>query len=391
MSMSKLCLQLLLLVAINIVDAVRLTPDEAEMTLWPASSKGNPTWYATSDFTDKPLTDFNQLAAIANAHWNYVQSKEHARSDGTVLVASLWDPISKTVYSSTVPRGDRKLAMYRNGQKEVPTWWAQAKSVTPTGYYHAEDGCYYMYEQANPGRDHNGKYSTGDFNGGMWLAVYGTFKNKADTEGGIVGLCGANDGKNAVRKPTCMAQANNLGVWYAGRTVPAVQLIPDQEEESMYSDPELEEMIASGCFDVDTETKGLFMRGNKAKKPNTPKKKTTTSKTTTSKTTSSKTTSSKTTTSSSTSKKTTTPSLTSTKTTLSTSTTPKSSLLKAETATTDKPTTTQTSEVSSALSCKMVSSAASATKPVSITLAYLSSFTATKTEAAPTSLSTSST
>ncbi|ROW16284.1 hypothetical protein VPNG_01850 [Cytospora leucostoma] len=240
MSVIKLCWQLLLFLTINVVHGARRTSETVPMTQWPTSSGNLPTWYATSDLSRKPLTSWDELAGIANAHWNWVRSQDKAKSkQGTVLVASLWDPTSKTVYSSTIPRGDRRLAMYRDGPREAPTWYRQVKSVHPWAYYHAEDGCYYMYEKAHPSQVQNNRYSNGQFAGGMWLAVYGTYNIEKDKEGNAIELCGTS----AIREPSCMTQANNLGIWYASGKNSDVQLTPDQEDE--LDDPD----VAAGMAD----------------------------------------------------------------------------------------------------------------------------------------------
>lgn len=226
----------------------KFTDESVAMTQWP----GSPMWHFDTDRNENPLTDVRELGAIANAHWNWVVRKDGGRSStGTCLVASLWDPTSKTVFSSTVPRGVQKGNMRQFGQSVAPAWWAQVKGMHPErDYYHAEDTCYYNYETVHKDQVQNGVYSTGNLDGGMWIAVYGSF-SEADTTGDLVNLCGKNQKQ---RIPNCMDVANALGIWYRGKINPpsgqVSDQLPDQQTDtSEYDDPVVDAMAAEGCFD----------------------------------------------------------------------------------------------------------------------------------------------
>lgn len=198
------------------------------------------------------MTGWEEFGEIANAHWNWVIKQQNAWAEtGACLVAFLWDPTSKTVFSSTVPKGKQKTDMIASGPSFAPTWWTQVKDTKPKNYFHAEDGCYYNFETAHKSQVQNGVYSTGKFVGGMWIMVYGTF-DSTDTKGHFVDLCG----KKAVRTPNCMDVATALGIYNPDKSIPSSQLIQDEETDSSdYDESIVDAMEAEGCFESLTQPK----------------------------------------------------------------------------------------------------------------------------------------
>lgn len=243
------------------------TDQSIAMTKWP-SDIGYPTWHFDTDMSEKPLTKWEELGAVANAHWNWVIQQDGARGGGGIcLVASLWDPISKTIFSSTIPKGTQKASMRASGPSFAPAWWAQVKDMLPRDYFHAEDACYYNYESAHQSQVQNGIYSTGNRDGGMWIVVYGSF-SQTDTRGRFVQLCGSNPRRN----PSCRQVANALGIYEVDTAIPSSLLVQDQEtDDSAYDDPVAEALIAQikeGYCDRSVPTKSV--RGSsKARRNNT--------------------------------------------------------------------------------------------------------------------------
>ncbi|KAJ4418788.1 hypothetical protein N0V82_005353 [Gnomoniopsis sp. IMI 355080] len=283
-SFSTAFIQLLLFTSLHYgaTNAAQLTTESAKMTQWPGSVN-YPTWYFNTDLKENPLSSWNELGAIANAHWNWVVNQDKARSlssgtKGTVLVTSLWDPVTKVVYSSTVPRNPRKFQMLNGGKAgKAPAWWDKVKAMPMTGDlskfppdYHAEDACYYNYETGLAEKITTGKYSTGEFNGGMWIVTYGAFGLESgtvditSTTGNFVAACGQNQNN---KSPTCMEVAAALGVWVTDKTVPATQLDQaDETDSDEYGAGTIDwDEVMEGCFDTEapnTKRGNQYLRGH---------------------------------------------------------------------------------------------------------------------------------
>lgn len=139
--------------------------------------------------------------------------------------------------------------------------------MEPRKFWHAEDACYYNYESTHQSQVQNGMYSTGNVDGGMWIVVYGSFR-QTDTKGHFVQLCGTAPR----RRPSCRDVANALGIYEVDTAIPSSQLVQDQEtDDSVYDDPLADAIIATiqeGCLDRPVPTK--FVRGfSKARRNST--------------------------------------------------------------------------------------------------------------------------
>ena len=87
------------------------------------------------------------------------------------MVAAFWDPVTRTVFASSIPLGPRKGEMVAASLNNhaAPYWYSQvytlinANVVAPPIY--AEDGAYYNYEMSTV---NNGPYPAGSM-----IVIYG--------------------------------------------------------------------------------------------------------------------------------------------------------------------------------------------------------------------------
>ena len=201
----------------NEVLSMKMHTSTKEKAKWAA----NPTWHsetlgiflkvpvpAGQDISDRGLID------IANMHYNWLVQQPNSRTrKGACLVASEWDPRTKTVYSSTIPQGLQKALMYKQTQKKDPAApsWKEAMKVqlTKDQYgkvprkFHAEDGVFYNREVVQGLQSFNGRHPPGSK-----IAVWGKLKNDATDR--QISLC-SGQGNNA-RTPSCRNVAQVLGV-----------------------------------------------------------------------------------------------------------------------------------------------------------------------------------
>ncbi|KAI0839756.1 hypothetical protein F5Y06DRAFT_286224 [Hypoxylon sp. FL0890] len=163
-----------------------------------------------------------------------------------VIVAVMYDPVSKWHFASTVPRGKRWGLMKSKGEKVAPKW-SSIGGATDT--FHAEDAAYFNFESSEK--------STNPYSNGTVIATFG----KRDPRPGDkrpdgklpIPACGSN-GKNAER-PSCQDVAKKLGVTYA-KSVNAKNavLVPGQQEDpDSYSD----NVMAEDWYDLVSQACGL--------------------------------------------------------------------------------------------------------------------------------------
>lgn len=207
-----------------------------------------PVWYkqtrlagiaAADQPSDPKMWTYSQN--VAQAHYNWVSTQPNA--DGrteNVLVAVMWGPSAQTFYASTIPRGSQRAFMYLNGQS-APRWQnALGATMTNQIPLHAEDGCWFNWERANPGRPYPQNAVVG---------IYGKYKNQPTAK--MVMPCTTRGGlKGDPQWPGCQKVAKALPVLISSSGYqPTAQQIQQQEQDD---DQDLDGGVPDelfACFD----------------------------------------------------------------------------------------------------------------------------------------------
>ncbi|KAK8133250.1 hypothetical protein PG999_001423 [Apiospora kogelbergensis] len=152
------------------------------------------TWTAFQKL-DKGLANLNALYATAEMYFNWVKEQPTAftgtgldAKEHSLLVAAVYNPQTKTVAASTIPRGeyDRKLKEASKAKKLV---WAHSRDTfngpslgQARGRMDAEDGAYYTLEMNNglDGKTQSERYGDGTKENSVWVAVYGIKSAKVE-------------------------------------------------------------------------------------------------------------------------------------------------------------------------------------------------------------------
>jgi hypothetical protein len=123
--------------------------------LLPMDRRDRSSWSAITP-QQAALTTINEIMAIANAHYNWLVTNfpnDFGTGPGTRLVAVLWDPTSMRTYAATIPsrewRNTLLSEIYSETPKVAPVW-ASLMSRNSIDTVHAEDGCFFTFEEANP-------------------------------------------------------------------------------------------------------------------------------------------------------------------------------------------------------------------------------------------------
>lgn len=154
-----------------------------------------PTWTQTYK-PENLILDYRSLQIVANAYYNWVITQNnHATRTKSCLVASLWDPISQTIYSSTIPRKEGRDTIAEFAKDLAPVWLSK---MGGSWELHAEDGAYFMFEAQNPQR------GATQYPPGMMIATYGV------RSGGPIGPVSLCD--QTARIPSCEDVSAALGV-----------------------------------------------------------------------------------------------------------------------------------------------------------------------------------
>lgn len=236
------------------------------MERWPGSelqssqAKGHiwttaPTWWAVyplrdvfQDKTAADVTDYD-VVEVAGLMYKWLVNKYpkmelHSTSEGTCLVAVIWDPVAQEFTGSTIPIGPRKVAMIglaapqdSSSPARAPAWYNQVRSLIDTtrqtAYFHAEDGALFHWETRNgPHRVVNGKF-TGNLVMGVWGKQVQHDQSHKDIVTGpkVWPLCGAD---KRGRRPSCQDVARGLGItrWVSGnRRRRDADTVRDENEE----------------------------------------------------------------------------------------------------------------------------------------------------------------
>lgn len=139
------------------------------------------------------------LNDILRKQFNYFYAQPRVSDMKTLLVAAYYEPISRTVYTSSVPYGGHKRNMQQTAARDAPLWFNQVKSLPLTHpAWHAEDGAYYAYEATT------NKKPTDFYNPGSMVAAYG--RRDYDDPIGYTSLCTTS------RKPSCQTVAGALHI-----------------------------------------------------------------------------------------------------------------------------------------------------------------------------------
>ena len=185
------------------------------MTLWEGNSaayRQRPTWHyeSTNYFTIQRIDTlgFYGLRDIAKDHYDWLKTQPGATTfNGHCMVAAFWDPVTRTVFASSIPLGPRKGEMIAASLNNyaAPYWYNQVYTLinanTAAPPIHAEDGAYYNYETSAA--------NDGPYPAGSMIAIYGKFQNQQFA--GPINPCGAYIYS---RSPSCIEVANALGVKY---------------------------------------------------------------------------------------------------------------------------------------------------------------------------------
>ncbi|KAK8103440.1 uncharacterized protein PG998_010473 [Apiospora kogelbergensis] len=189
------------------------------------------TWTAFQKL-DKGLANLNALYATAEMYFNWVKEQPTAftgtgldAKEHSLLVAAVYNPQTKTVAASTIPRGeyDRKLKEASKAKKLV---WAHSRDTfngpslgQARGRMDAEDGAYYTLEMNNglDGKTQSERYGDGTKENSVWVAVYGIKSAKVEP--------GPNELKDLqalLKLPDCTSLAHRMGVHF--EVVPSVPI-----------------------------------------------------------------------------------------------------------------------------------------------------------------------
>jgi hypothetical protein len=198
----------------------------------------SPAWFNVIDYTGHPLTDWRDLNRITAAQARWVANNfdrdlsQYAASRNGMLVASVWDPKSQRVYSSTIPRGNLVRYLRARGQVDAKVWYG-LQPVPPPGQeaeyarnqrFDAEDAALFLYEIANQHQVTVGQsFGNGEYDNNMWIAVYGRLK-------GTLGLKNTKLCTQSNKVPTCSYTAISLGIWFPEKQVDLGNLMTGMED-----------------------------------------------------------------------------------------------------------------------------------------------------------------
>ena len=207
----------------------------------------DPTWYAESAGAyvgaEGATLNFQGLLDVANSYYNWLLTQDKSITPkGWCLVAAMWDPSTKRVYASSIPRGPRKVFMIKE-REAAPLWLAQVAPLLQPYLdakddplrvadiknvkIHAEDGVYFNWESTKGSLAVNGRYPDGTM-----IAVWGKGPGVGDV-GRQYPLCSTVSN----RDPTCQAVAIALGVQYqAPQVAPAPANSDDAFDDSTTQD-----------------------------------------------------------------------------------------------------------------------------------------------------------
>lgn len=206
--------------ALLVVGGLCVSDGQIEMVQW-EQQEGDGT--AASDWTqiqtwgaripDAGNPTYAQLNVYANELFNYVYAQPGQSATASCLVAAYYEPISDTIYASTIPKGGRKRVMQLTAARDAPVWFNQVRSMPLIHpQWHAEDGAYYTYEATTDDKPTGPKYNQGSMIT-AWGKRFATDVIKQQP------LCNAGTSKS----PTCQQVAAGLGV---AQTQPAQQPPP---------------------------------------------------------------------------------------------------------------------------------------------------------------------
>ena len=206
--------------------------DQLEMVQWQKADgdstdasdweRGRQTWaQSIPDPANGQAITYRGLMDIVEKQYNYVNAQPGQSTAVTCMVAAYWEPNSRTVYSSTVPYGGRKIVMERTAARDAPVWYNQVKNLAPSHtQWHAEDGAYYTYEVTTEQKPTSNRY-----NPGSMVAAHGR-RWKGDNEGPHP-LCGADPRRN----PSCQQVAAALGIAQGNTAQPQPPMPPPNQDD----------------------------------------------------------------------------------------------------------------------------------------------------------------
>lgn len=241
---------------------------EQDLAKWTAPS--TQTWY--SYMGHDTLLSHEGLLDIANAHYNWLTKQTGYKTySGSCLVAVMQDPETKRTWASSMPRGQRRLAMLTRASQNgaAPLWWAQAKTFKPKDWLHVEDGVFYNYETSPDASTAGGRYPFGSI-----IATWGI--QMGQLSDGEIELC-----TEPKRKPSCQSVATTLGVGFRSENQQNPQeqaaqpppLPPPDNSEDEFSQGVTDEDLIAGCNPgsqgrrLAVRGRGLNRRGNNSCNP----------------------------------------------------------------------------------------------------------------------------
>lgn len=192
------------------------------MKLWPGTGGNRASVYYAQELVSDTDADkfsgngFQDLYQIAESHFKELKDVPNINSGtGNFLTASLWDPTGKIVYTSTIPRGQFRNYMKREGLERTPVWYSRAKEIKNSlgvlkSDYHVEDGAYfgmeYLTQRYNFLADKPDVAQTTTYAPGTKVVVWGFYTRDADSvkeSGRRIALC---DGTKTTqpRFPACI-------------------------------------------------------------------------------------------------------------------------------------------------------------------------------------------
>ena len=155
--------------------------DQLEMVQWQKTDGdstdasdwegGKQTWVQVSQtqLTAKPYRITDSWIS-SKKQYNYVNAQPGQSTADTCMIAAYWEPNARTLCSSTVPYGGRKIVMERTAARDAPVWFNQVRNLAPSHtQWHAEDGAYYTYKVATEQKPTGNRY-----NPGSMVAAYGS-------------------------------------------------------------------------------------------------------------------------------------------------------------------------------------------------------------------------
>jgi hypothetical protein len=252
--------------------------DPLEMTLWAVPNDlqewtSTPTWHQETTIENEGLElDYLGVLDIAHRHYAWVNTQPNAfkATSSACLVAAMWDPVSRIVYASTVPRGPRKAQMTKATVQDnaAPLLASQLQPMLAplqnqdytsgqwrNAFFHAEDGVYFNWETVG-----NSPVS-GQYPPGSIIAVWGKFQNMAIDDS--IQLCSTK------RNPSCQSVADGLGVLRFGTLPPSPPTQPppppsaDDDSDAYSEGPTDEQFLAAeaACLAGMGPNRKLAIRG----------------------------------------------------------------------------------------------------------------------------------